>query len=241
MGLWWDFPTIHSHRSSHWNASLKRRVTRSLRLYGRKCNIVQWPMCIISRLYSEHKLLWILSVGRLIVMFVLRRVYPLVEGAIDWLGLRECSLILQLWLIVCISRLRGQPQWLTRSGCGSKLRGRPTGFEPGRVGCLSSGLCIYIAPNFSKGLECVVLCMALCTIKNTRSYSKSVGHPDVVFPSVATLPLLCKKRRKAIFIHPRLRLIARYRLRRWFGFKLSRRLGAKGSYLPLWRVSDRIL
>ena len=49
-------------------------------------------MCIISRLYSEHKLLLILSVGRLIVMFVLRRVYPLVEDAIDWLVLRECDL-----------------------------------------------------------------------------------------------------------------------------------------------------
>ena len=53
-----------------------------------------------------------------------------------------------------------------------------------------------------KGLECAVLSMVLCTIKNPWSHPKRVGHsPDFERPSVAILPWLCRKRRKAIFTH----------------------------------------
>ena len=54
-----------------------------------------------------------------------------------------------------------------------------------------------------KGLECTVLPMALCTIKNTWSHSKirAGNSPGFGLPSVAILPWLCRKRRKAIFIY----------------------------------------
>ena len=53
-----------------------------------------------------------------------------------------------------------------------------------------------------KGVEYTVLSMVMCTITNNWSHSIRVGHrPDFRLPSVATLPWLCRKRRKAIFTH----------------------------------------
>ena len=44
--------------------------------------------------------------------------------------------------------------------------------------------------------------MILCTIKNPWSHPIREGHsPDFGFPSVVTLPWLCRQRRKAIFPH----------------------------------------
>ena len=42
------------------------------------------------------------------------------------------------------------------------------GSNPDRVGCLTSGLCIYSAPKLFKGMECAELSVVglLCTIKN---------------------------------------------------------------------------
>ena len=51
-------------------------------------------------------------------------------------------------------------------------------------------------------MECTVLSMVLCTIKNLWSDSIRVGHsPDFGLPSVAILPWLCRKRCKTIFTH----------------------------------------
>ena len=51
-------------------------------------------------------------------------------------------------------------------------------------------------------MEYAVLSMVLCTIMNPWSHSKRVGHcPDFGLPSVAILPWLCRKRRKAVFPH----------------------------------------
>ena len=51
-------------------------------------------------------------------------------------------------------------------------------------------------------MECTVLPMVLCTIKNPWSHSIRVGHsPLFGLPSVAILPWLCRKRRKTIFTH----------------------------------------
>ena len=53
-----------------------------------------------------------------------------------------------------------------------------------------------------KGLEGAVLSMVLCTIQNPWSHLIGVGHsPDFALPSVAILPSLCRKRRKALFTH----------------------------------------
>ena len=53
-----------------------------------------------------------------------------------------------------------------------------------------------------KGLECTVLPVVLCTIKNPWSHSLRVGRsPDFGLPFVAILQWLCRTRHKAIFIH----------------------------------------
>ena len=69
------------------------------------------------------------------------------------------------------------------------------GSNPDRDGYLSSVMC----SKLSKGLECAVLLLTLCTIKNPWSHSRRVEHsPEFGPPSFAILPWLCWKRRKAI-------------------------------------------
>ena len=80
--------------------------------------------------------------------------------------------------------------WLIRSGCGSKLRGTAREFSPGRLFVI--GVVHIQCLKLFKGLECIVLSMVLCTMKNHWSHSKSVGHnPGFGFTSVAILPWLC--------------------------------------------------
>ena len=65
-----------------------------------------------------------------------------------------------------------------------------------------SDVCHIQCSKLFKCLECAVLSMVLCTIKNPWSHWIGVGYsPDFGLPSVAILPGLCRKRRKAIFTH----------------------------------------
>ena len=74
---------------------------------------------------------------------------------------------------------------------GSKLRG--TGFEsrPGRMFVI--GVVHIQCSNLFKGLECTVISMVVCTIKNPWSYSRRVGHSlDFGLPSFVTAMILHK-------------------------------------------------
>ena len=92
-----------------------------------------------------------------------------------------------------------RPRWLIRSSCGSRLRG--TGFESrsGRMFVIEV-VHIQFSKKLFKSVECAVLSMVLCTMKNPGSHSIRVRYcPDFGLPSVAIFPWLCRKRRKAIF------------------------------------------
>ena len=71
------------------------------------------------------------------------------------------------------------------------------------ISLISVGHYVHIqCSKLFKVLECTVLSMVLCTIKDPWSHSIKVRHsPDFRLPSVAILPWLCRKRRKAIFTH----------------------------------------
>ena len=76
--------------------------------------------------------------------------------------------------------------------------------NPGRVGCVSSRFCIQCSKLF-KGLECAVLSMVLCTIKNPWSHSIRVEYsPDIGLPSIA-ISVVWKKQ-KMFLPHPRVKL-----------------------------------
>ena len=62
------------------------------------------------------------------------------------------------------SGLVGGPQWLTRSGCGSKLRDTGLESQTGRVFVI--GVVHIQGSKLFKGLEYAVLSMVLCTINN---------------------------------------------------------------------------
>ena len=93
-----------------------------------------------------------------------------------------------------------RPRWLNRLGCGSK--GRSTGFFISTLGRMFFIGFVHIqCSKLFKGLECTVLSMVLCTIKNPWSHSIRVGHsPGFGLSSVAMLPWLCRKRREAILL-----------------------------------------
>ena len=111
-------------------------------------------------------------------------ILPLKQEAVA-ADLKTVKKISCYWAVSCL------PWWLIRSGCG---------FESSwPVGCLSSRLCIYCAPNCSG-----VCSAAYGTVyyKEPLHHSIRVGHsPDFRILSVAILPLLCRKRLKAIFTH----------------------------------------
>ena len=79
------------------------------------------------------------------------------------------------------------------------------GSSSGRAGYLTSWLCICSVPNCSK-VWIVQCCLWDCTINTDKEplnlFEIRVGHrPGFRLPSVAISPWLCRKRRKAIFIH----------------------------------------
>ena len=86
----------------------------------------------------------------------------------------------------------GRPRWLVTWG----YQVRQIGTDICHRGCAYT-----VLQTVKKA--CTVLHMVLCTIKNPwRSFEIRVGHsPGFGLPSVAILPLLCRKRRKAIFIY----------------------------------------
>ena len=59
--------------------------------------------------------------------------------------------------------------WLIRSGCGLKFS---SGFESGRVGYLTSGLCIYNDPNCSEAWS------VHCCLYNTVHYKERLKSFD---------------------------------------------------------------
>ena len=76
------------------------------------------------------------------------------------------------------------------------------GSNPGRGGYLSSWLCIYRAPNCSKAWSVQWAYGTVHYKEPLKSFEIRIG-PNSGFglPSVAILPWLCRKRRKAKFIY----------------------------------------
>ena len=100
--------------------------------------------------------------------------------------------------IFCIYRARNAQRSLVSCECGDYDTGSVHHSFRMFVVCAVHIQC----SKLSKCLECVVLSMVLCTMENPWSRSKRVGHsPDFGLPFVTILPWLCRKRRKAIFIH----------------------------------------
>ena len=62
---------------------------------------------------------------------------------------------------------------LIRSGCGLKLRGTGSVSRPGQIFVI--GVVHIQYTKLFKGLECAVLSIALCTIKNPWSHSTRLG------------------------------------------------------------------
>ena len=78
------------------------------------------------------------------------------------------------------------------------LSSNPAGLDICHRGCAYA----VLQTVQTKGLECAVLTMVLCTIKDPWIHSIRVGHsPGSGLPSVAILPCLCRERRNAIITH----------------------------------------
>ena len=77
----------------------------------------------------------------------------------------------QTWTII-FSHIRGRPRWLIRSDCSSKLRRTGLEYRPGSDICHCHLSFVHMqCSKLFKDLECVVLSMVLCALKNPWSHS----------------------------------------------------------------------
>ena len=108
-------------------------------------------------------------------------------------GIQHAVQRLAIQCFIFPSSTSGRPRWINYSGRNSKLRG--TGFKSRSARMFVIEVCIIQCTKLSKGLECAVLSMVLCT----WSHSIGVGHcPDFGLSSVPILPWFCRKRHKTI-------------------------------------------